>query len=94
MATSPVFDEATGHRLFSAACFNRVWEGLEVKQRTPEEDEILIACCLASLWHWSQRPDCTRRNMSIGYWPNTNVKRPCELRSWHGLVSRSARLAQ
>lgn len=73
MASTPIFDDANGHRLFSATCFNRVWEGLEAKQRTPEEDEILIACCLASLWHWSQRPDCTRRNLSIGYWQASRV---------------------
>lgn len=29
--------------------------------------------CHASLWHWTQRNDCTDRNLSIGYWQLSRV---------------------
>jgi len=73
MSQSPVFDEAAAHRYFSATCFNRTWELLDKADRTAEETEAMVACCLASLWHWRQRPDCTRRNLSIGYWQLSRV---------------------
>jgi len=67
------FDEAAAHRFFSATCFNRTWELLDKPERTPEETEAMIACSLSSLWHWRQRPDCSRRNLSIGYWQVSRV---------------------
>ena len=27
----------------------------------------------ASLWHWSQREDCTDQNLSIGYWQASRI---------------------
>lgn len=73
MSQPPAFDEAAAHRFFSAACFNRTWELLDKPTPSPEESEAMIACCLASLWHWRQRPDCARRNLSIGYWQISRV---------------------
>jgi hypothetical protein len=73
MSSSPALDEASAHRFFSAACFNRTWEWLDKPKRTADDGEAMIACCLASLWHWRQRPDCTQRNMSIGYWQIARV---------------------
>lgn len=73
MSQTPPFDEAAAHRYFSAACFNRTWELLDKPDRTPEDNELLIASALASLWHWRQRPDCTPRNWSVGYWQISRV---------------------
>ena len=33
----------------------------------------MIQCTLASLWHWTQRGDCTDTNLSIGYWQAARV---------------------
>lgn len=33
----------------------------------------MVQTCLASLWHWSQRPDCTDQNKSIGAWQAARV---------------------
>ncbi|MBA4020154.1 MAG: hypothetical protein C0483_23580 [Pirellula sp.] len=65
---TPEFDAAAAHRHFSAACFNGVWDILERPSRTPDDDVRLLAAAHASLWHWLQRPDCTPRNRTVGYW--------------------------
>lgn len=56
------------HQYFSAHCFNAAWELIDKADRTSEEAETLINLCHASLWHWSQRGECTSRHRSIGYW--------------------------
>ena len=33
----------------------------------------MILYALASLWHWTQRPDCSTTNLSIGYWQAASV---------------------
>ena len=33
----------------------------------------MIALNQASLWHWTQRDDCTPKNMSIGYWQTSRI---------------------
>jgi len=73
MDTTPPFDKSQGHRFFSADCFNRAWELMEKASRSAAEDELMISTCLASLWHWTQREDCTARNLSIGYWQASRV---------------------
>ena len=61
------------HRYFSVYCFNRTWDLLEKVDRTAEEDEAMLQTCMASLWHWSQRPDCTDKNKSVGAWQAARV---------------------
>lgn len=68
------FDLAAAHRHFAAACFNGVWDLLERPNRTPDDDVRLLAAAHASLWHWLQRPDCTPRNLSVGYWLLSRVQ--------------------
>jgi hypothetical protein len=68
LSQEPVFDPLTVHRYFSAHCFNAAWELIDKADRTPAEEETMIQLSMASLWHWSQRPDCTDQNWSIGYW--------------------------
>jgi hypothetical protein len=62
------FDLSLAHRHFSAECFNRTWTLIEKPDRTKADDEAMVLCALASLWHWTQRTDCTNRNLSIGHW--------------------------
>ena len=73
MSDKPDFDVETAHRYFSAECFNRVWGLLDKPERTPEEDQAMVNLCLASIWHWTERPDCTETNMSIGFWQASRV---------------------
>jgi hypothetical protein len=67
------FDEARAHKHFAAECFNWTWNLIEKPCRTPEDDEQMRSLCHASLWHWTQRDDCTPRNLSIGYWQLSRV---------------------
>ncbi len=73
MADKPEFDLAAAHRYFSAYCFNQAWELIKKPDRTPGDDERMIQLSLASTWHWTQRPDCTPTNLSIGYWQTARI---------------------
>lgn len=64
---------AEAHRTFSAECFNRTWEQMEQPERSPVDDEQMLLTALASLWHWTQRSDCTAQNLSIGCWQVSRV---------------------
>ena len=68
MADEAEPDLIAAHRHFSTHCFNLAWELMEKKDRSADDDEQLIRLVHASLWHWSQRTDCSNRNLSIGYW--------------------------
>jgi hypothetical protein len=67
------FNIAAAHRFFSADCFNKAWELLDKPERSPEEDEEMLRLNQASIWHWTQREDCTSRNLSIGYWQASRI---------------------
>ena len=74
--SSPAFSESqtpASHRYFSTLCFNRTWDLMEKARRTPEEEHQMEWTCLASLWHWSQREDCTPQNLAIGHWQASRV---------------------
>ena len=73
MAGNPTFDIQAAHRYFSAECFNRAWDLIDKADRTPEEDEQMLRLSIASTWHWSQRPDCTSVNLSVGYWQTSRI---------------------
>jgi hypothetical protein len=66
-------DVANAHHYFSASCFNGVWGLLDKPDRTSDDDQLMVSMCHASLFHWLQRPDCTPRNLSIGYWQLSRV---------------------
>ena len=73
MTEKPGFAVNAAHKHFSAQCFNMAWGLIDKPDRTAEEDEQMIRLSLASLWHWTQRDDCTERNMSIGYWQVSRI---------------------
>lgn len=71
--SSPGFDLSTAHRFFAAECFNLAWDLIDQPTRSDEENERMLLTALASLWHWSQRPDATPRELSIGHWQVSRV---------------------
>ena len=73
MADPSSFDTERAHKFFSVSCFNSAWEIIDKSKRTPEETEQMIQRTIASLWHWTQRPDCSPTNLSIGYWQAARV---------------------
>jgi len=73
MAKKPDFDLQAAHKYFSAECFNRAWDLIDKPRRSPAEEEKMLLLSLASLWHWTQREDCTPTNLSIGYWQVARV---------------------
>jgi hypothetical protein len=66
-------DLARAHQQFSADCFNRTWDFIDKPDRSSEDDEAMLLCALASLWHWTQRADCTDQNRSVGHWQVSRV---------------------
>mgnify|MGYP000058206678 CR=1 FL=1 len=73
MAASSSIDTTQDHKFFSAYCFNSTWKLIDRPERTSSDNEQMIQCTLASLWHWTQREDCTDTNLSIGYWQAARV---------------------
>ncbi len=62
------------HRTFSADCFNACWDLIDRHDRSEADTETMRRLAYASLWHWTQREDCTSQNMSIGYWQVSRVE--------------------
>ena len=73
MSNNSEFDAVAAHRFFSAQCFNKAWDLIDKSDRTPVENQQMIQLNQASLWHWSQREDCTSRNLSVGYWQASRI---------------------
>ncbi len=73
MADKPDLDLSTAHQYFSSDCFNKAWDLIEKSDRTPEEDEEMIRLNQTSIWHWTQREDCSPTNMSVGYWQASRI---------------------
>jgi hypothetical protein len=74
MAKVPDFDVAAAHKYFSANCFNKAWDLIEKKNRTAEEDRLMVALNQTSIYHWLQRDDCTSENLSVGYWQASRIQ--------------------
>jgi hypothetical protein len=73
MSDEPTFDIQAAHRYFSTECFDRAWDLIEQEERTPEEEDRALNLSVASLWHWTQRPDCTTKQLSLGYWQISRI---------------------
>ncbi|MFT7638789.1 MAG: tetratricopeptide (TPR) repeat protein [Pirellulaceae bacterium] len=67
------FDTQEVHRYYSAHCFNSVWDLLGKESRTPDDDQQMLQLAMASTWHWTQREDCSDKNLSVGYWQVSRV---------------------
>jgi hypothetical protein len=73
MAKKPDFDLQAAHKYFSAECFNRAWDYIDKSVRKSNEGDMMLQLSMASLWHWTQREDCTPTTLSIGYWQVSRV---------------------
>ncbi len=73
MAKQPDFDLHAAHKYFAAECFNRAWDFIDKTDRNSQEADRMLQLSLASLWHWTQREDCTPTTLSIGYWQVSRV---------------------
>jgi len=73
MPKKPDFDLQIAHKYFSAECFNRAWDYIDKPNLAKGEADKMMSLSLASLWHWSQRKDCSPTNLSIGYWQVSRV---------------------
>ena len=71
--TDPAFDVAAAHKFFSANCFNEAWEFIQKRDRTRDDDEQMLLAASASMWHWTQRPDCTPTKKAIGWWQLSRI---------------------
>lgn len=87
----PTFSLYEAHTFFSTELFSITWEYIEqADQRSPEEDMTMLHMAIASLWHWSQRPDAQPANLSVGNWQVSRVynllKQPNNARTY-GLLA-------
>lgn len=88
MPAPELHDLPAAHRHFAAACFNEAWTLLEQSDRTARDDERMVALSMASIYHWTERPDVDDRSLSIGYWQAARI------RTVLGHVAEARRLAQ
>ena len=73
MAKKTNIDLQAAHKYFSAECFNQAWDWIDKPRRNKTEEDKMLQLSLASLWHWTQREDCTATNLSVGYWQVSRV---------------------
>ncbi len=73
MAGKSSFDVELAHKFFAAHCFNSAWQLIDKADRTADDNEQMIHLAQASLWHWTQRTDCSDKSLSIGYWQASRV---------------------
>lgn len=71
MSDKPI--DAADHEKYSAQCFNHAWDLMDKTDRSLDEDEEMLRLSMTSLWHWSQREDCTDQHQSIGYWQISRI---------------------
>jgi hypothetical protein len=74
LAKTPDFDVTAAHKYFAAHCFNSAWDLLEKPIRTAEDDRLMAALNQASIYHWLNRPDCTPKRLSVGYWQASRIQ--------------------
>lgn len=66
-------DLPLAHKHFAASCFNAAWDLIDKADRTPEDNDQMLHTAHASVWHWTQREDCTPVKLSVGYWQLARV---------------------
>jgi hypothetical protein len=70
----PAFDIEAAHKHFAAHCFNRAWDLIEKRNRTPEDDRLMVALNQASIYHWLHRRDCGDQQLSVGFWQASRIQ--------------------
>lgn len=55
-------------KFFAITYFNKTWDILDKEDRSKEDIERMKNLCHASFLHWSEVEECTKENLSIGYW--------------------------
>jgi len=73
MADKESIDERAAHKYFSKQCFNAAWDLIEKENRSKKDNCEMLHLTHASVYHWSQRADCTDQNLSVGYWQLSRV---------------------
>lgn len=71
--TEPAPAKKWSHRELAVSCFNQVWDLLDKEVRTEMEADEMVHLCHASFWHWTQTPEHTAQNLSVGYWQLSRV---------------------
>lgn len=59
------------HKKFAASCFNLVWQLIEKKDRTAEDEDKMINAAHASRYHWSEIGKS--ENLERGDWQISRV---------------------
>lgn len=63
------------HRSLGISLFNKVWDLIDKKDRSPEETEVMINAAHASLYHWLQVGEPI--NFARGEWQVSRVYSLC-----------------
>ncbi|MCR4315266.1 MAG: hypothetical protein NUW37_02845 [Planctomycetes bacterium] len=71
MSEEKTFTIAQAHKFFGANCFNETWTLIEKKDRTAEEDELMVHTTHASFYHWSKHGEPV--NFARGNWQLARV---------------------
>lgn len=59
------------HRKVAAECFNRTWDYLEKKNRSSDDDQMMLSLAHTSRYHWGLIGE--PRNFAIGDWQVSRV---------------------
>jgi hypothetical protein len=63
--------ESELHRKTAKQCFNKTWDYLEKKNRTPDDDRQMLILAHASRYHWGLVGN--PRNLAVGEWQISRV---------------------
>jgi len=59
------------HRKIAKQCFNKTWDYLEKKNRTPDDDKQMLILAHTSRYHWGLVGNA--RNLAVGEWQISRV---------------------
>jgi hypothetical protein len=65
--------DAAEHRRLGAALFNETWTLMELADRTPEQDEMMVHMAHASRYHWEHAEGVRPENQARGEWQISRV---------------------
>lgn len=61
------------HRQIAVACFNKTWQYLDLVDRKADDVDAMLNVAHTSYWHWTQVPEHTATNLSVGLWMLSRV---------------------